>query len=94
MSFWIGDACYFPELGDVMPDGWLRVPTCGQSEAGERWDGSALIGPDFEHYFEHYKAWKEIVESKEQLRRQREEDRKRAREERRRFYKLVLGESE
>jgi hypothetical protein len=90
MPFIIGDTCNFPEFGEVLPDGWLRVKTSGVSGCDERWDGSAMIGPDFEQYA----AWKEIVENKEQIHLAQEEERRQVRAERRRFYRLVEGKAD
>jgi hypothetical protein len=81
---WTG---YYPEFGELLPNGNLRVATSGRDESGEIWDGFVEIAPDDPCFADWLKRWHDReryfdAQAKEirQARQERREARKAMRE--------------
>jgi hypothetical protein len=51
---WTG---YYPEFGDLLPSGNLRVSTSGRDGDGVIWDGWVEITPDDPRFADWLKRW-------------------------------------
>lgn len=70
---------YHPQFGTILANGNLRIPTSGQADDGEKWDGTVEIAPDHPNY----SAWYQAVQDKECSIQAMGEETKLAREKRR-----------
>jgi hypothetical protein len=69
---------HYPEFGELLPDGRLRVKTSGRTD-GEIWDGYIEVGPEDPRYF----PWTERLRNKDAYFAQRAEAISEARRQRR-----------
>jgi hypothetical protein len=81
---WTG---YYPEFGDLLPNGNIRVKTSGRDESGEIWDGWVEVAPDDPRFADWLSRWqnreqylREFHEQIRQARQKRREARKAMRE--------------
>lgn len=76
---------YYPEMGEVLPNDNVCVPTSRRTEDGEIRDGCVEIGPDNVNYA----TWSETARNKEQYLKAQREQRNDARRQRREASRAV-----
>lgn len=66
---------YYPHFGHLLPDGRLRIPTAGQADDGEKWDGFIEISREDPRYDEWLLAIQGKDEYQKELKQQNDDGR-------------------